>query len=510
MELKRFENSKRNLIFGVLNRGTLILFPFLNRTILLYILGEGYLGLDGLFSSIINVLSLTELGFGSAAVFCMYKPIVENDDDTICAILKLYRTVYRVIGTIILLGGLAAMPFLDKLIHGDIPDGLNVQLIFLIHLVNTVLSYFLFSYKVSILTAFQREDVISKLTMIATIMQYSLQFVILFVFRNYYLYLLVMPCLTIIKNMGQALAVKRMFPRYEGRGKLESSKIKQLLSKVKALFMHKIGGIIANSLDNIVISAFLGLSMVAIYGNYMYIYTSVMGLMNVFYTGIMAGIGNSLVSEPVEKNYRNFIQVSVINCWLSAWCAITMLCLYQPFMRLWAGERLLLEIGTVIIIVFYFYINLSRRIVVLYRDASGIWEKDQFVPLISGLVNVVCNVILIQKIGINGVIISTIIAFLFIEIPWQLRALYKMCFVGYNVKEYLRVQVFFFFLTIIVGGLTFGLVELIAVDGIACILVRAAVCIIFPNVLFACALGRKGKFIWDYAKRFISGGNKAE
>lgn len=504
MELKRFENSKRNLIFGVLNRGTLILFPFLNRTILLYILGGGYLGLDGLFSSIINVLSLTELGFGSAAVFCMYKPIVENDEDTICAILKLYRTVYRVIGTIILLAGLAAMPFLDKLIHGEVPDGLNVRLIFLIQLINTVLSYFLFSYKISILTAFQREDVISKLIMLTTIVQYSLQFVILFVFRNYYLYLLVMPCMTTIKNLGQALVVKRMFPQYEGRGKLEQDKIKQLLSKVKALLMHKIGGIIANSLDNIVISSFLGLSMVAIYGNYMYVYTSVMGLMNVFYTGIMAGIGNSLVSEPVEKNYRNFIQVSIINCWLSAWCAITMLCLYQPFMQLWAGESLMLEMGTVIIIVFYFYINLSRRIVVLYRDASGIWEQDRFVPLISGVVNVVFNVILIQKIGINGVVISTIIAFLFVEIPWQLRALYKMCFVGYNVKEYLLVQVFFFFLTILVGGITFWLVGVIELDGIACILVRAVICMIVPNVLFTGALGRRGTFIWSYVKRFLT------
>lgn len=506
MELKRFENSKRNLIFGVINRGTLILFPFINRTIILYLLGEGYLGLNGLFTSILSVLSLTELGFGSALVFCMYKPIAENDEATICALLKLCRKIYRVIGTIILLVGGVALLFLDYLISGDVPAGINIRIIFLIQLLDTVLSYFLFAYKSSLLSAFQREDVISKITVTTTVVQYLVQFLLVWLFRNYYLYLIVVPIMTIANNLLRLWTVNKLFPQYRCEGTLAKAQVSVLQTKVKALFMHKIGGVIANSLDNVIVSAYLGLTMVAVFGNYMYVFSSVCGLMNVFYTAILAGVGNSVVCESTEKNYKNFIQLTVINLWMTAWCAITMLCLYQPFMRLWAGEHLMFEMDAVILLVVYFYINLSRRIVVVYKDATGNWENDQLMPIVSGLVNVIINIVLIQLIGVNGVIISTIIAFAVVEIPWQLWTLYRIYFKGYSVGKYLGIQALFAALTLIIALITFRVANLVWIEGLLGIILKGVVCIIVPNVLFLVAIGKKAPFIWEYLRRVIKKG----
>ena len=503
MEIRRLENSKRNMIFGLVNRGTLILFPFLNRTVLLYVLGQGYLGLNGLFSSILNVLSLTELGFGSALVFCMYKPIAQNDEQTICVLLNLYKKIYRCIGALISVFGIMLLPFLNVLIEGEIPDGVNIYVIFCIQLLDTVLSYFLFAYKSALLSAFQREDIISRITMVVTICQYSIQFVIVYLFHNYYLYLIITPIMTIARNIWQCLMVNRMFPCYVCKGSPEKEQIRVLMSKVKALFMHKVGGIIANSLDNIVVSAFLGLSMVAVFGNYMYIYTSVMGLMNVFYTSILAGVGNSMVCENVEKNYKNFIQVNLINLWMTGWCSITILCLYQPFMKLWAGNGLLLQQSTVILLIVYFYINMSRRIVVVYRDAAGIWEKDRFVPLISGVVNVVLNIILIQVIGINGVVISTMIAFMVVEIPWQLRALYLSYFQGYHVGEYIKIQMWFAVVTVFVGAITYNVVSFVQATGMKELIVNSAICIVLPNIFYVIVCGRQFRFILNYLKRRV-------
>ena len=312
--------------------------------------------------------------------------------------------------------------------------------------------------------------------------------------------------MTIANNLLRLWTVNKLFPQYRCEGTLAKAQVSVLQTKVKALFMHKIGGVIANSLDNVIVSAYLGLTMVAVFGNYMYVFSSVCGLMNVFYTAILAGVGNSVVCESTEKNYMNFIQLTVINLWMTAWCAITMLCLYQPFMRLWAGEHLMFEMDAVILLVVYFYINLSRRIVVVYKDATGNWENDQLMPIVSGLVYVIINIVLIQLIGGNGVIISTIIAFAVVEIPWQLWTLYRIYFKGYSVGKYLGIQALFAALTLIIAFITFRVANLVWIEGLLGIILKGVVCIIVPNVLFMIVIGKKAPFIWEYLRRVIKKG----
>ena len=191
-KIERTKNATRNIIFGVILRAYQIIVPFLMRTAMIYLMGVQYLGLNSLFTSVLQVLNLAELGVGSAMIYSMYRPIAEDDNTTICALMKLYRTYYRLIGLIIAVVGCILTPFIPKLISGDIPQGINIYILYLLNLGATVLSYWLFAYKNSILQAHQRTDIVSKVTLITNTIQYVLQLFVLWIFKNYYLYVIVM------------------------------------------------------------------------------------------------------------------------------------------------------------------------------------------------------------------------------------------------------------------------------------------------------------------------------
>lgn len=187
MQESRSKNAKRNIVFGILNRMIMILFPFAIRTVILYILGSEYLGLDSLFSSILSFLSLAELGVGSVLVFSMYRPIAEGDADMICALLNLYRRLYRYIGTFIFGAGILLIPFLQKLVKGDCPPDINLYILYLVYLFNTVLTYWMYGYKQSLLTAHQRSDIVSRFSLILQSGMYLVQIAALYLSRSYYL-----------------------------------------------------------------------------------------------------------------------------------------------------------------------------------------------------------------------------------------------------------------------------------------------------------------------------------
>ena len=506
MKLERIKNTKRNMVYAVLFRLLNTIFPFINRTILLTVLGVEYLGLNSLFASILGVLSLAELGFGTAIIYCMYKPIVEDDTDTVCALLELYKKIYRWIGLIILAVGICISPFLDKFISGDVPTDINIRLVFFIQLVNTVLSYFFFAYKSSVLSAYQREDVVSKVASWTLVLQSLLQFAVLFVTHNYYVYLIIIPFITLFRNIIIYWLASRMFPLCNKKTdkQLDAETKQEITTKVKALFIHKVGGVITNSLDSVVVSAFFGLSATAIYNNYWYILSSVGNTIAIFYTSILAGIGNSVASENEEKNYEKFNKLTFLNNWVVGWCSICMLCLYQPFMKVWVGEEYLLPFHTTVFFVVCFYVNLIRRINVTFKDACGIWVEDRFKPLISGLVNVALNLILIQLIGMDGVIVSTIISLALVEVPWEVYALFKSYFKRTKKVYYKKLFISTGIITAI-AVMTYLITSLITStcfrNDIAILLVAGIICAVFPNILFYMVWRKQFRFIKTYLKR---------
>ena len=296
-KIERTKNATRNIVFGVILKAYQIAVPFIMRTAMIYFMGVQYLGLNSLFTSILQVLNLAELGVGSAMIYSMYQPIADDDNITICALMKLYRTYYRVIGFVIAAIGCFLTPFIPKLISGDVPSGINIYILYLLNLGATVLSYWLFAYKNSILQAHQRTDVVSKVTLVTSTIQYALQLFVLWAFKNYYLYVLVMLATQAITNVATALVADKLYPQFKPRGSLPKQEVSKINHRIRDLFTSKIGAIIVNSADTIVISAFLGLTALAVYQNYYFILTSITGFITVIFSAVTAGIGNSLVVE---------------------------------------------------------------------------------------------------------------------------------------------------------------------------------------------------------------------
>jgi len=260
MRIERTKNAAKGITAGLLLRILQTVLPFLMRTAMIRLMGVEYLGLNGLFTSILHILNLAELGVGAAMVFSMYRPIAEDDEATICALMRLYRRYYRLIGLVVGTMGLALMPVLPKLISGEIPPELDIYVLYLLNLGSTVLTYWLFAYKNCLLQAHQRTDVASLIAMLTSLVQTVLQFAVLLLTRNYYWYVIVAMATQALNNVCTAAVATKMYPRYRPRGKLSRAQTRAINDRIRDLFTGKLGSVVLSSSDTVVISAFLGLT----------------------------------------------------------------------------------------------------------------------------------------------------------------------------------------------------------------------------------------------------------
>lgn len=471
-----------------------MIIPFFMRTAMIYLLGVEYLGLNSLFTSILQVLNLAELGVGSAMVYSMYKPIAEDDDVTICALMKLYRIYYRTIGLIIAIIGVAITPLIPKLISGAVPGDVNIYILYWLNLGATVLSYWLFAYKNSILSAHQRTDIANKVLLITNTVKYALQFIVLLVFKNYYYYVIIILFSQVLTNVLTALVADKLYPKYKPIGSLEKDKVRQINNRIKDLFTAKIGSIVYDSADTIVISAFLGLTALAVYQNYFYIVSSVTAFMSIVFSACTAGIGNSIVVESKEKNLEDFNKFTMIIAWMSGCCSVIMLCIYQQFMELWVGKELMLPISAVVCFVIYFFVRQLNALFNLYKDASGMWHEDRFRPLVAALTNLVLNLILVQFIGLYGILISTVAAIICVGIPWLLSNLFEVIFDKTHITDYIRKLLYYVVTVAFSCAITYLICSFINFGLIATILLRTFISLIIPNVIYYFAYRKTNEF----------------
>lgn len=483
-KIERTRNASRNIFFGVILKAYQILVPFLMRTAMIYLMGVQYLGLNSLFTSILQVLNMAELGVGSAMVYSMYKPIAEDDNATICALMKLYKTYYRRIGLIIAVVGCILTPLIPKLISGDVPIGINIYTLYLLNLGATVLSYWLFAYKNSILQAHQRTDIVSKVTLVTNTMQYGLQILVLWIFRNYYLYVIVMLITQAMTNIATAIFADRIYPEFKPLGQVEKKKVREINQRIRDLFTSKIGGVIYDSADTVVISSFLGLTVLAVYQNYYYILNAISGFIVVIFSACTAGIGNSIVVETKEKNFNDLNKFTFIICWIAGFCSCCFLCIYQPFMELWVGKDLMLSFSAVICFVIYFFTRQLNALFNLYKDASGMWHEDKYRPLAAALTNLVLNLILVQFIGIYGVILSTVLAILCVGMPWLMHNLFTMIFEKKNLWPFLRKLGWYCIVVSVSCVVCYVVCTFIDFGLVLTIIVRGMICCLIPNLIY--------------------------
>ena len=449
------KNTKRNVAIGIINKVVMLILPFVLRTVLVSRIGVEYLGLNSLFSSILQVLSLSELGLGSAMVYHMYKPIAEDDQRTLNALLKIYKKSYRIIGCITIMIGLIILPFLPKLIKGDYPSDISIHMLFLIYIINTSISYFLFGYKQSILAAYQREDVNSIINLVVQSGLIAVQIILLIFTGDYLLYTICLPVFTIINNLWIGMITSKMYPDAKAEGDIEADTLKEIKQMIAGTFIQKACTVTRNSLDSICISAFLGLAVTAVYNNYYIIIIGLNSLMVVVETSLQGGIGNHVVIKSSEENFNELKNLDFIYMVISGVCTVCLLCLYQPFMELWMGENLMLSFGAVILMCIYFYVRKMGDMKYLYNNARGLWWKLRWRSIVETILNVVLNVILGKLLGVHGIILATIISIVMCSYIWGGTILFEDYFGISNIFKYFAYHIRYLLVTSIIAAIVY-------------------------------------------------------
>lgn len=500
MKLNYGENIIKSMKYGTIVNVMCTILPFILRTCIIYAMGLEYAGLNGLFTSILSMLSLAELGFGSAVVYSMYKPVAEENYEKLGAILAYFRYVYRIVGCVMFLIGLAVLPFIKYMIKGDYPGELNLYILYLGFLFDTCCSYFFMGYRVSILEAYQRIDIISLIDGIIISIGYVVQIISIILFKNYYLYLFNIILMTASKNVARAVYVKKKYPHIKCEGNIGAEEKRTISTNVSALFFSKVGAVISSAFDQLVISAFIGLRVVALYGNYAYITTAINSFVMLFFRTITGGIGNAMVLESKEEVFTRMRRYLFAINWILVWASACLLCLFQPFIEIWVGKNNVLSYDFVILMVFLFYISLLRNIVTSFKSAAGIWNEDKFRPLIAGFVNLGINIAVVKYWGVQGVVLSTIIALLFIDIPWETGVLFRNYYKSF-MWSFGKYFVGCILAAVAICSLTVLSCYYIKVENIYIgFCIKGVVCTIVSNFILFLLYHRKSEFRWmvDY------------
>lgn len=408
----RIQNAIKNVgIAGILQIMTLIL-SFVSRTFFVKLLGNDYLSCEGLFSNILTILSFSELGIGSAIIFSLYKPIADEDQKQICKLMNLFRTAYRYIALFITLVGMALIPFLDILIS-DVPDiKESIALLYCLFLANTVASYIL-GYKRTFLIANQENYIVLLVQQGFHVIKIVIQIWLLYLTHDYVLFLLISIICTLATNIITTIITDRKYPwlNHNKNEKLTKSERKPIFANISAIVQYKLGSVVLNGTDNIIISVVLRTSLVGLVSNYNLIISAVNTISNQACGGLQATIGNFNVSTDANGRYKIFCQLYFISFWAFGFCAISLANLLTPFVSgVWLGEQYSLPYDVVAALAISFYINFINIIPSTYRSTMGYFKEARLCPLYAAGLNLVLSVVLAKWMGLSGIFFATAIS----------------------------------------------------------------------------------------------------
>lgn len=493
--MQRTEKSVINLVTAFIGQIFGVLVSFIVRKIFVSYLSTEYLGVNGLFTNILTMLSLVELGVGSAMTYSLYKPIAENDISKIKSLMNLYKRAYRIIGIIVLVLGIGFTPFYRFLIN-DVPNIQNLNLIYLIFVLNTGVSYF-YSYKKALIICDQKKY-------ITTIYRYTfyfiyniMQIIVLITTRNYIMYLICQVISTILENIAISKKADKMYPYLKEKNierlpKKEFDKIKQ---NVSAMIFHKVGAMVVNSTDNILLSKFVGLTSVGIYSNYYMVINGLETIIYQIFDAIVASVGNLGVTESKKKIKSVFKKVFFMNFWIFSFCSICLLVLFNDFICLWVGEKYEFDLGIVIVLVIAFYLKGMRRTVITFKDATGNFYHDRYKPIFEAVINLIVSIILAQKFGIAGIFIGTIISTITTSLWIEPVVLYKYVFEEKSYKYFAKLAEYTI-IGVLVAIITYYISNFIAVSGILAIIIKLIICLIVPNLIYIIIYGKTSEFMY--------------
>ena len=480
----RTEFSILNIFTGIFGYLVNTIIGFICRIIFVKCLSTDYLGINGLFTNILMMLSLAELGIGSAIVYALYKPLAVEDKEKVASLVKVYKIAYKIIGVSVFIIGLCLIPFLNVIITEKPNIDESIYLIYFIYLFNTSITYF-FSYKSSLIIASQQNYIVSGLNYIVTIIQSILQIIYLFFTKDYIGYLLIQTIGSLIYNVIISKTAEKMFPYISKKDikPLGNDEKKSLVNDIKDLSIYKLSGLLVNSTDNIIITFFGGLGITGVASNYTLLINTLSSLLNQIFNGISASIGNYNALESNEKKYNMFKFLNLTNYWIFSWASIGIIFVSSDLVEFCFGSNYVLPIEIPLVLALNFYTVGMQNSIWTYKQTLGLFKYGKFIQILTALFNLIFSIILGYKFGLFGILLATFISRLLTNLWYDPYIVLKYG-LNKNPINYLIRYIRYLMQLIITIIVCYILCNYIKYSPLINIIVKSIICSIVSNIIF--------------------------
>lgn len=480
----RTKSAIINMGMSFLNQFTSLILSFISRTIFIRVLGVELLGVNGLFTDILGLLSMADLGFNTAMVYSFYKPIAEKDNKKIAALINFYKRIYMIIAITITIIGVGLTPFIHLIVKTSkaIP---MLRIYYLFALASVVISY-LFVYKTSIITADQKNYIVTKITIVINFFKTLIQIITLVIFKNYIFYLAINLIANFLNNYIASKKAVELYPYINENIDLVKEEKKSIFENIKSIFLYKLSSLLLNATDNTLISVIVGTITVGLYSNYLLITTKVLSIIQLVFGALTASIGNLVIKENSEKRYEIFRATQTISFIICGIIVTSFSLLVNDFIRIWLGSNFIFDNIVVLAITINMYLACVLQPLWTYREATGLYVKTKYIMLIAAIVNLVFSVILGKVMGLSGILFASAIARLSTYFWYEPLLLFREYFKKSVVKFYIPIII-----NIFIMMLTFSIMDIIfsnyIVDSWLTLIVKVSMCGIFTSIIFILA-----------------------
>lgn len=491
----RTGKSVINIISALIGQSSAIIVGFVTRMVFVNQLGDTFLGINGLCTSIVGLLSLAELGVGESINYKLYKPLAESDIEQLKSIMKLYKTVYWIIGFVIMTIGLGLMPFLHLFMKAsDVHSVDQLYLIFVLFVLNSALSYF-YSYKRALIISDQKRYIVNIYHYAFYFLMNITQIIILIKYKNFILYLIIMIICTIGQNVLISMHADRLYPFLKEKEvkKLAKSDVSEIKKNTLALLYHKIGSKVVNSTDNILASKIIGIAIVGIYSNYLLVTQALNTIVAQLFSAITASVGNLGATEDEERSETVLKRLFFGNFWfVMVVCAAFYSSIELLISKMFGGQRVLRHEVLICIVVNLYLYNI-RRTAWTFRDGYGLFWYDRYKALIEAIINLIVSIILGMKMGLTGILIGTIISTLSTSLWIEPYILYKYAF-HKSSRYYFLKLVEYSIITLTVCHISYTTVRFLQLEGILGFIEGCSISVAIGTIVLLILYGKTEEF----------------
>lgn len=477
----RTVNAGKNAVSAIGNKIIILILTFISRKFFIQYIGVEYLGINGLFSNILTLLSMADLGLGTAMNVSLYKPIAENDFRKLSALLNYFRKLYIIIAAGVMVIGFALMPFLKYIVNMD-QDIPYLYVYYAVFVLKSAVSY-LFIYKSSIVRADQKAFQINKVEVYTNVVKVVLQLVVVMTLHSYLVYILLDVVTIVVQNFTVSHIADKNYPFINLKEELSSEEKKDIFSDISSVFLYKIAWSLLNGTDNILMSMMIGTIYVGYYSNYYTITSNLELFIALLFTSLTASVGNLVATSTAENRYKTFKTMQMIGFWISGIVSVCLLFLMQDFIVLWLGEEMLLDNITLVAIIVNIFFSICMRPVWTFREGTGMYRQIRYIMFVTAILNLVLSIILGKIIGLSGIIFATAIAKLTTYFWYEPNILFKNFF-NKKVGSYYLNYVVNTILIFICIGLCYIPLHFISEISIFTWLLKAFICLVIINLVY--------------------------